>query len=579
MPEHRVGYGEQQMKMRRRAFALILVLGMLTVLTMMVGALFASVLGPATQNRTLTRKVSGLYVAEAGLQHAIHELQNSPGWTTGFSKQLTPGGTGTYTVRFVTSGPYTAWDSVNNLSGAAAVDSHRGVGSVPKGCALVVVQAEVDGAIHRVEALVGQGAQTPSNTAMLAGGQIALNGDVKINGIKSFADDTSVAADVHSNDASAVADLIKWVGSSATIQGSVSTVGADPGAIDLGSASVSGTQQVGAGARQLPGFNIVSTIASKSGSPAPTINPTGPTVLPSGDYYHSGDLTVNGDLNLQDAKLYVTGKVVINGGVSGKGSLYVGSTTKLQGDANIVAQESQSLALLSQGDVTLDGFDGNAYFNSIASTDSAFASLWSEARTTVQDLQTDLQGSPLSTWDHTRMVNYLHVLGPFSVTPTHNGFQTDVTGKMAATLNAQAPSPTRDFLVKRLNSIAHLFKGGGSHYGGDANAISKFYATGDVGALFDATIDLQEAGTWGAVKNVINTINYDRLGSSYFQGVIYSNGNITANNDLTIVGALYAKGKLTLNNGVILTYVQSLFESGGVMSNLGTLSTISWLGP
>ena len=132
--------------------------------------------------------------------------------------------------------------------------------------------------------------------------------------------------------------------------------------------------------------------------------------------------------------------------------------------------------------------------------------------------------------------------------------------------------------MKRLTSIQHAFKGGGASYGSDRNALNNFYATGDVGALFDATVDEQETATWPIVKNVINSINYDHLGSAYFQGVIYSNGKIVANNELTVLGGVFAKGDIQLNNGVTLTYIQKLFESGGVMSNSGLIQVMSWLG-
>ncbi len=567
------------MMKRRKAFALLFVLGVITVVTMLMVALFAGALGPAAQGVTLNRQISGLYVAEAGLQHAVCELESSHAWVAGFNRQLTQGKTGRYTVHFASVPPYTAKDSVNNFAGTGAADSYRGTGTVPKGTALIVVEAEVNGTQQRLEALVGEGLNVPLGTAILGGDTIAMSGQVKVNGIKAFNDTASVAADIHSNRGGSSTDVVTYSGSSAKIEGNVSTVDGNPAALNLGGATITGTTKTGASSRQFPSANILSTIAGKSTSPAPTINPSGPTTLAAGEYYHSGDLVVNGDLNLQGAKLYVSGKVTINGSVEGKGALYSGSTTSLQGSSNINAQESQSIALMSQGDVRLDGFDGNAYLQSLAATDPTFATQWTQAQNTIRDLQNDMVGSPLNLWDHTRMVNYLHVIGPFpGITPTHNGYGADLMSQMVSKLAVQAPSPTNLFMMKRLTSIQHAFKGGGASYGSDRNALNNFYATGDVGALFDATVDEQETATWPIVKNVINSINYDHLGSAYFQGVIYSNGKIVANNELTVLGGVFAKGDIQLNNGVTLTYIQKLFESGGVMSNSGLIQVMSWLG-
>lgn len=567
------------MKSRRRAFALLFVLGMVTVVTMLMVALFAGALGPAAQSHTLNRQVSGLYVAEAGLQSVLQELQNSRSWAAGYNRKSTLGKVGTFTVTFPASPPYTNQDSVNNLGGTAAVASYRGPATVPKGTALIVVNAEVDGAAQRLEALVGEGLNVPVGTAMLGGDDIHLAGDVKVNGIKAFNDAASVPSDVHSNKGGNAAGVISFSGGGAKIQGNLSIVNSNPASLSLGGATVTGTTKTGAAARQFPGVNILGTIASKSSRPAPAINPAGPTTLASGEYYHTGDLTVNGDLDLKDAKLYVSGKVTINGSIQGKGALYSAATTRLQGSATIAALEGQSVALMSEGDVTLEGFDGNAYLQSLADSDSTFATQWSQVKQTVQDLQGELSTGHVGDWDHDRSAHYFHVLGPWNVAPTHNGYDPGLLTKMTAKINAQAPSPTGNFMAKRLGSIEHIFKGGAATYGNDRAALDKFYLSGDVGALFDSTIDEQETATWSSLKNVVNTINYDHLGSSYFQGMVYSNGKIVATNELTVLGGVFAKGEINLVNGVTLTYIQKLFESGGVMSNSGLVNVLSWMGP
>lgn len=73
-------------------------------------------------------------------------------------------------------------------------------------------------------------------------------------------------------------------------------------------------------------------------------------------------------------------------------------------------------------------------------------------------------------------------------------------------------------------------------------------------------------------------MDFDRPGMAYFQGVVYTEGNFEARDELRVVGGLYAVGansQMTLRNGVSVTYVPELVAQAG--QALGTLHVRQWL--
>ncbi len=95
----------------------------------------------------------------------------------------------------------------------------------------------------------------------------------------------------------------------------------------------------------------------------------------------------------------------------------------------------------------------------------------------------------------------------------------------------------------------------------------------------------------------VNSLTYDRLGSSYFQGLVYTNGFVYSANDVHVVGALIANddgsqtgevlagvqlepGDIFLTKGASLTYNQEYFSSpeGGSAGASGALAVTAWIG-
>ncbi|MHB2017359.1 MAG: hypothetical protein ACYCW6_10475, partial [Candidatus Xenobia bacterium] len=64
-------------------------------------------------------------------------------------------------------------------------------------------------------------------------------------------------------------------------------------------------------------------------------------------------LTVNGDITLDNALLYVAGPLVVSGGLKGNGAVVVTGTTTINGGTNLTSNDT--VALLSVGDVQLNG--------------------------------------------------------------------------------------------------------------------------------------------------------------------------------------------------------------------------------
>lgn len=594
---------------RRRGMALITVLLMTSVLFLMVLALIVALRGELFTSGQELNRTSALYLAEAGLADAMDALETNPTWS-GVTNQAIPGVRGSYTVEFGSAAPFTSEQSVNNLGGAGWAESHRGPSTVPPNSALLIVRARVNGVERVLEATVTRGNSLPKlDDPLLTSGRIYLAGNVTVDGIKALDDNTPVAAGIHSNMGGSANDVINWdagPGDTAVISGQVSTTSSGAGAIDMPGATIAGGTQTGAAAQALPTIDVSGTVLGMSSAPTPTLNPSGATVLASGDYYLSGDVSLNGDLVLNGARVYVNGKLDVNGSVTGDGSLYVNGQTSLRGTAAVVADPTKKVALFSKGSVTLDGFDGSAYLDSVATTDPQFATWLSEGRSALAQMQTNLETHTLTelydaTYPTQQLQDDLHAKlgdpGPGHVWAVLPAGDSDVMGLMAARLATQPPGPTRDFLVQKLQSTSDFFKYGSSSLAGDdATVVSNYLAdNSQVMGLMDSVGDLARADLWPSVVNLADQYDPDRVGSSYFQGLVYTNGFIYATNEVKVVGAVIARsdgtqpsaviggrtvrpGDLYLANGTGVTFVEEMFNGSGFTGSTNALTVETWMG-
>ncbi len=665
---------------KRSGFALITALLIVVVVFLMVGTMVSRLRMGAVFGRESTDDIKALYAAEAGVQRVLAEWSADDGktWAQDLVKiPLKQTASSSYTVRFANTA------SVNNFNGLAATSGPLGAGTVPAGMAYVVVDGESNGRIHRVEVMVSRGSFFSEPVALASDSNINLANDVSILGLKSFSERVVSDAEVFTtsdltNRQNGGQPTVNYSGSGTLkIRGNLSTNSGDVNSVANAYRApgvVTGQIQSTSSKKMPVQVDIQSKIDTVRNSNPLTVSlGTGTTVLaPQGtkkDYYQSGPLSYNGDLELNGANLYVEGDLNVNGAIRGKGSVFVKGTTTLKGDSQIQASDDQGLALFSKGDVSLTGFDGSAYLkNHLTSLGVDPLSTAQDGGTPVQyvdhlDTLTQLtdrmqdcmvhQGisSQPTAGDPTNVLNvgvgtnkrFGSVLSPFSysefdsyyanlvvsnigtsefqVNATPLTFQpghskagqqapslhvsvghSDVIHKLTATV-ANPANSQEQFLFDRLNKLYEwnpapnslrvkgLF---GAKVGGHQTeaTLRKIMSSGTADEFIDTINDLYRDpnsiyGTAPAYFNanrsalMARTLNameqnsFDKLGTSFFEGVIYTDGSFTAGNDLRILGSLLAKGNVNLQNGVTIVQIPELIRRTG--QSLGTVVVQQWI--
>ncbi|MCE7870242.1 hypothetical protein DYH09_07670 [bacterium CPR1] len=113
--------------------------------------------------------------------------------------------------------------------------------------------------------------------------------------------------------------------------------------------------------------------------------------------------------------------------------------------------------------------------------------------------------------------------------------------------------------------------------------------------IFDAAIDGGYDLVMPELVSLTNQIDYDKLGTSYFQGMIYTNGYLYAAHEVNVLGAVLTQGdsslpSATINgktvkpgdiylaNGTRVTYVESLFTNPIGSAAGPTVAVETWIG-
>ena len=511
-------------------------------------------------------------------------------------------GKGSYTVVFnQTKTGFHPHHSVNNFDGDHA-DSPLGPGTVPNGAALLAVEGKVGAHSKLSYYLVGNGDDTIRvEQALLTSGRIQLEGETKLTAVESIAEKGSLDALVHSNDDSGSSDLITWEpgasGGNLLVEGEVKSSGTSAAAIDLNGYTPTNGSTTNAAKETIPPAGIETKVFAKRSATAFS----GGNSVPSGENYYdatSAPLVISGDLVL-NGDLYVEGDLQVNGSISGSGSIYVSGSTGLHGDAKIDANDK--VALMSHGSVTLQGFDGDKYLDGVASTDAAFSTWLSDSRWALQETQTRmLDGSWLSAADGP-VEQAATVLAPFSGPSDKTSLVAGRSGasliRMKEKLETLPASPTRNFMIEKLQGTSDIFASNVSVLGrSDGVMRSSFNASGEVRGIVDAADDLNDPALKLAAFNTIRQINYDKLGASYFQGLIYTNGGFYADNQVTVLGAVVVNddgsqssftapsgdtvepGDLILKGGSNTTYVKDFFFGPSAGGSPGPARVLLHLG-
>ncbi len=615
--------------MGRKGLALVITLIITALLVMMLTSLLVLNRDQGTLARHYSNAVAATYAAEAGVAATLEQLRNDPNWVTGFQQvPLTETGA-TYSVTFNTRGaPFSSIDSINNLTNSLPTDGPLDV-DVPGNSALIVVVGRQGLTEKRIEVLI-QGGTAPSGegAAVTASGRILLEGNVVINGLNSLAGADPLEVVIHSNKQDGGGEpTVQWrptePDDGISVRGTVSAFYDDVNAIDLGSdptRSLVDSTQTNAGNRPHQVVDIPGRVSAKTGATAPNLPLVGSATLASGDYHIAQpQVEMNGDLELDGADLYVDGDLIINGAIRGKGAVYVTGNTYFRGDASLVA--SQQVSLFSQGNVTLEGFDGRAYLNSVANGNGDFKRLLDNSERLISEAVTVLEGARDGNGATDFMGNqgFLdkvgHTLGNSAphqppTLPDENGvlLPNNTIGLMAQTLESDYPaSPTRDFLMKKLETYRQVF-----HHDPAVPQLQRDVALptfeanpgpvpGIANSISDAPLHQVEQ-LFPLFLNELYNIDYDRLGTAYFQGQIYTNGYLYANKDVTIKGTLVLHdnganpsdvpsnpdpsdpsielypGDLMLRGGSSITYIEEYLEESQTTVTPVGFSVKTWAG-
>ena len=608
------------MTFRGRGMALITTLLFVSVLVMMmVGLVQRSLIGGhfAIEGQ---RHLGAQAAAEAGLAEVLSRLSENPNWATDLVDQPLQQSDGRFSVR------WSAPQSINNLTGTSPKNSKLGTATVPAGQALVVVTGQRNGVTHQIEALVGGVGLLSTPQALLSTGSISLGSDVTVMGLSSLADPIQVDADVVCTKGGPASNLIQWSGSGeVNIRGAVrSNGGATSISSNFSTGNITRGMLTGESGQPPAKVDIAGKIGSHTGSTPLTVTGTS-TALPAGDYYLGGNLNYAGDLDLQGANLYVDGDINLTGTVKGKGTLFVSGSTKFFGDSQVLAGDGQQVALYSKGDVNLSGYDGTTTLRAVATAAGSDSN--GVAYNTHIDNMIDWTHQLSLSLDRGPAASALYVTAPGSKSfgnaaygpaytsdfdyfseilalplsfsnyrgvPRHKNFYAPVSKLKQMVDSHTTPGPSRDFLLKQLGDL----KGAGNYDGvlglnsskvNAQNAVDQALASGHPYNMLDAFNDLyndsfltsdlyKRQQMMGLLKGTLAGMDLKRPGTAFFRGLVYTEGNFTAENDITLQGALYAIGassNVNLQDMVTIQYVPELAQRAG--ETLGNYGVKMWL--
>lgn len=491
--------------MRRLHFqgtALLLVLLLIPILVFLARSV--SWLASSSNYRSVLyrQQVSSTYIMEAGMAHARTKLEENADWTDGFKDEKLAHVDGSYSVTFQDlTKPYVDGNSVNNIRGVVPADGPRGPGTVSPGTLELVVNVKNNTSESQGSFILAATISALPDFAVGSDERILMEGNVNVSGVANLESWAGVASGIHSNVFGSSDSAISWApkdtSDKARFTGKVTTSSRGDNALEF--VGVEGTDysasefETGAPSVSVPTPDILGEVQSKSAAAAPSVDPFGTTTLSSRDFYVSDGLSLQGDLVLDGGNLYVEGDLTVNGSITGEGSVYVTGKTTFKGDALIEASKT-GVALYSHDAIELSGFNGVEYIDAIkrsspgiASNYRVFASAMAEASDT---------------------------------TPDPKQFR----------LARQAAGA-----VRNISDIVNRRLPPGNKTGDIVREQLKSYE----GVLLSAKPSRKHMSA--ATRQVTHGLN--RLGTSYFQGLLVTNSYIHASNSVSVVGSVFANGK------------------------------------
>ena len=552
----------KQKNLKRKGMLLVFSLLFTLVLMMLVGSLLILSRQGAYSSGRYSGKVAALYAAEAGLADAVAQLNSDNSWapSSDYVVRL-PNGKASYRIKFASSPGVQPDLSVNNLTSTGAVDGPRGPGSVPPASVYLLVDGEAHGVTRRLEVLLQSTPFVTFQSPLVASGRIQLAGNVKVTGLESLSGINLVDAGIHSNSLGSDPRTVYWdssPGETAVISGEVTTSATGSNVIDMNSGSgtyTSNGEQTGVGHVAFPALDVeAAVVAAASASPFSPV--VGLNVVSGGDRHYSGG-TVYGDLVLDGGNLYVDGDLQINGSITGTGSVFVTGNTTFSGAADVNVSEEGHVALYSKGHVLLQGFDGDSFLTALTQSvgQEHLMTNISQGLKGAQALVGDGSnyGVAGSSFGHSNSESelYRRLLGQTTVAiglpPNFTASDSDSLGQLLTILQSVTPADpgearTIGFLNKKLTNVRALFES----YSGQPlspTEIDEYVNQGVVvPGLFDWINDRGNLNQAGAVLATdIQAIDFDAIGTSYFKGIVYTNGVFASQNEVKVVGGAYSE--------------------------------------
>lgn len=624
------------MRVRIRGFALFLTLIITSLLIMLLTATIFSARGGSVFSQDYHAKKAAYYAAETGLAILQQRLEADPTYDDSTSED-TPYGSARFTINFGSDG------CVNNLEGTDPIAGP--LGDVPAGSAFIRIEGEALGHTETIECMLGRKDSDFIYAAVVASGRVSFDGDISITGRDSNDLLSRTPADVISNyqeDHGGGRPPLYYnqdPGESARIEGTVRSASPSNNAISSDLQAAADEALTDQTPVPLQNFDIIGEVRSKTGHPSPPAS----TGAISGTYYQNGNYTVPGDLVLDDADLYIQGDLTVIGSITGRGKVFVTGATTFSGDSMVTANED-GIALYSNGNVALTGFNGSQYMEALTASaggqapeqwrqtqhnigtvvdfirsgdDSHFQIRSTLGATPYENLWSSDVGVVLAFLGHTVNQSIIDHPNPLNSGPDLENALFD----LRALVEAQTNSPAQEFMLEKLTALRSgpqtvpfdPARGRTDNVPGalgitynstspiEVQKIRDFLDHGTIsdglfqkltwvkssrveipgadygyGSLSDQEIDLAVR----KMSNWLENMSYDKLGSSYFQGAIYTRGALYAANEVTIIGSVAAvadprtedsitdfrpapgvelrPGDLHLGNGTTITFVSDI---------------------
>jgi hypothetical protein len=337
----------------------------------------------------------------------------------------------------------------------------------------------------------------------------------------------------------------------------------------------------------------------------------------NGALYVDGDLTMNGGV-IGEGAIYCTGTVQINGGSS-----------------SLITNQGNGAALFAGGNVNLQGQSAVGYLDALATSHPAINAKWTTLRSQLASIKANLDAAPdpdvdpaganaraAALWGQNwamskQEVDASHPEYSAGVTPgqnwinsipSPNGTYADAgSDAMLPALvdeirNSLGPAYAGDVRAQR---IVHALEE--THYyfrhnhdtavlGAGATLVNnRLVGAGTASTVWDD--DMLNPLNWSFEHGVIDAwpwaspqpaklrnflaglsafyenhpMDFSWLGSSNFQGIVYTSGNVTISNEFDVTGLILSGGQVTLIGGSRLIYNEEYTRQGGAYGPLRCL--------